>query len=165
MMIEKISLYIHTFASSRETSMPKSPILKGSIAAQSCLKQEALPLRHSSVPTRTGRFRSSGACKVPCWACRSSVSGANGLCVSISNPWRPSKEYEIPIGGSGAHVSVAAFTPDGPSKRDYTTTIHIAPNAVVPGIYKMVVAVTYELSPGVPGPIAGFHEGGMLQLL
>lgn len=76
----------------------------------------------------------------------------------------PSNEYEIPIGGSGSHVSVATFTPDGPSKRDYTTTIHIAPNAVVPGIYKMVVAITYESSPGVPGPIAGFHEGGMLQL-
>jgi hypothetical protein len=76
----------------------------------------------------------------------------------------PSNEYEIPIGGSGAHVSVATFTPDGPSKRDYTTTINIAPNAVDPGIYKMVVAVTYESSPGVPGPIAGFHEGGMLQL-
>jgi hypothetical protein len=76
----------------------------------------------------------------------------------------PSNEYEIPIGGSGAHVSVATFTPDGLSKRDYTTTIQIAPKAVDPGIYKMVIAVTYESSPGVPGPIAGFHEGGMLQL-
>jgi hypothetical protein len=76
----------------------------------------------------------------------------------------PSKEYEIPVGGSGAHVSVATFTPGGLDKRDYTTTIHVAPKAVEPGIYKMVVAVTYESSPGVPGPIAGFHEGGMLQL-
>jgi len=76
----------------------------------------------------------------------------------------PSKEYEIPIGGSGARVSVATFTPDGTSKRNYTTTIQIAPNAVAPGIYKMVVAVTYQSSAGKPGPIAGFHEGEMLQL-
>ena len=67
----------------------------------------------------------------------------------------PSKEYEIPIDGFGAHASVAIFTPDGLSKRDYTTTIQIAPKVVDPGIYKMVVVVTYEASPGVPGPLAG----------
>ena len=76
----------------------------------------------------------------------------------------PSKEYELPIGGSGARVSVATFKADGATKRDYSTTIQIAPKAVDPGIYKMVVAVTYELSAGKPGPIAGFHEGEMLQL-
>ena len=76
----------------------------------------------------------------------------------------PSKEYELPIGGSGAHVSVATFNADGANKRNYSTTISIAPKAVEPGIYKMVVAVTYESSAGKPGPIAGFHEGEMLQL-
>jgi len=76
----------------------------------------------------------------------------------------PSNEYELPLDGLGAKVSVADFTPDGVSKRNYSTTIQLDPGDVDPGIYKMVVAVTYESAPGNPGPIAGFHEGEMLQL-
>jgi hypothetical protein len=72
----------------------------------------------------------------------------------------PSKEYVLPE----KRVGVDNFTPDGASKRNYTATIEIAPNEVVPGIYRMVVAVTYQISAGKPGPIAGFHEGAMLQL-
>lgn len=76
----------------------------------------------------------------------------------------PRAEYELPADGKGTKIGVDTFTPDGAMKRNYTATIKVAPKAIDPGIYKMVVAITYESSPGAPGPIAGFHEGGMLQL-
>ena len=80
----------------------------------------------------------------------------------------PGTEYELPLGGAGARISVATFTEPVPNpvpnERDYTTTISVAANTVEPGVYKMAVAVTHETSPGHPGPIAGFFEGGMLQI-
>lgn len=75
----------------------------------------------------------------------------------------PSNEYAL----TPARVSVNTFTlpdPTDDTHRDYTATIPVSAGSVDPGVYKLVVAITYESSPGDPGPIAGFHEGGMLQI-
>jgi hypothetical protein len=77
----------------------------------------------------------------------------------------PTTEYALPTAG-GVRLSVDTFTlpdPNDETHRDYTTTIPVSANTVDPGVYKMVVAITYESAPGTPGPIAGFHEGGMFQ--
>jgi hypothetical protein len=78
----------------------------------------------------------------------------------------PTTEYALPTTGTGVRVSVGTFTlpdPNDDTHRDYTATIPVSADTVDPGVYKMVVAITYESSPGTPGPIAGFHEGGMFQ--
>lgn len=77
----------------------------------------------------------------------------------------PTAEYALPAGG-GVRVSVGTFTlpdPNDVTHRDYTAKIPVSAQTVAAGVYKMVVAITYESSPGTPGPIAGFHEGGMFQ--
>jgi hypothetical protein len=61
-------------------------------------------------------------------------------------------------------VSVDTFVLATATRRDYTAAIPVSPNSVDPGVYKVAVAITYESSPGTPGPIAGFHESGMLQV-
>ena len=74
----------------------------------------------------------------------------------------PGREYELPLGGAGIRINVNATTTA--DRRDYKATIPVSAKQVNAGVYKMVVAVTHESSPGVPGPIAGFYEGGMLQI-
>jgi hypothetical protein len=74
----------------------------------------------------------------------------------------PTTEYALPTAG-GVRLSVDTFTSTIDTHRDYTATIPVSANTVDAGVYKMVVAITYESSPGSPGPIAGFHEGGMFQ--
>ena len=74
----------------------------------------------------------------------------------------PSLEYSLnPI-----RLGVNTFTqnPQVQNRRDYTATIDVLAGQIDAGIYKLAVAITYESAPGTPGPIAGFHEGNMLQL-
>jgi len=75
-----------------------------------------------------------------------------------------SKEYQLPEGTSGVRVGMDTYKPDSISKRIYSAIIQVAPKIVDPGIYNMVVVITYEISPGKPGPMAGFFESGRLLL-
>jgi len=72
----------------------------------------------------------------------------------------PGTEYTLPT--DGLKISVDKTTTA--DRRDYSATIEVAKGKVEAGVYKLVVAVTHESSPGVPGPIAGFYEGGVLQI-
>lgn len=73
------------------------------------------------------------------------------------------QEYSLPA-APGQVVDVATFTAVAPDRRDYKATISIAQNSIDAGVYKPTIALTYESSPGTPGPIAGFSELGMLQV-
>jgi hypothetical protein len=87
----------------------------------------------------------------------------------------PGGEYELPRSGGVASggVKVNVNTATGKS-RNYKATIEVPAkldtsgnvnkDSIPAGIYKLVVTVTNESSPGVPGPIAGFYESGMLQI-
>jgi hypothetical protein len=91
----------------------------------------------------------------------------------------PGQDYTLPT-VNGQRLSVNASKTEELSsastddRREYTATVSIPKrikadgstdtNGVPAGIYKLVVAVTHESSPGVPGPIAGFYESGMLQI-
>lgn len=76
----------------------------------------------------------------------------------------PGTEYELPVNGKGVRKNVD--TPDSTTgnQREYSANIVVSKGDVDAGVYKMVVAITHESSPGVPGPIAGFFESGMLQI-
>lgn len=76
----------------------------------------------------------------------------------------PGTEFELPESGGGVKINVEAPVTTSGYQRDYTATIPVAANAVDPGIYKLVVAITHESTSGEPGPIAGFFESGMLQI-
>ncbi len=45
----------------------------------------------------------------------------------------------------------------------YSYLMHIPANVVRPGVYKLVATITMVGPSNVPGPIAGFGEGDMLQ--
>lgn len=76
----------------------------------------------------------------------------------------PGTEYELPLSGKGVRLDVGKPVTTAGDKRTYSATISVLKNDVAPGVYKMVIALTHESSPGVPGPIAGFFESGMLQI-
>lgn len=75
-------------------------------------------------------------------------------------------EREIPKDRQGIRVNVIdGISPAGePDKKEYSTSIKVPKNDLKPGVYKLVLAITHESSPGVPGLIAGFYEGDMLQI-
>ena len=81
----------------------------------------------------------------------------------------PGEEYTIPKDGLKLSVNASKTEVRDPKvstddRREYTATIKIGKDDVAAGVYKLVVAVNHESSPGVPGPIAGFYESGMLQI-
>lgn len=65
--------------------------------------------------------------------------------------------------GSTAITTVANKTQYGNAFPSPKPTINVPANALAPGVYKLVVAVT-SAGPN-PAPIAGFHEGPMIQVL
>ena len=76
----------------------------------------------------------------------------------------PGTEFELPVGGAGVKVNVNAPVNTTGDQREYTATISVPVTTVPAGIYKLVVAITHESASGIPGPIAGFFESGMLQI-
>jgi hypothetical protein len=77
------------------------------------------------------------------------------------------------MGTGGEHnlpevrVSVDDCTSPSPDRREYTATIPVlagSPGAPQADVYKVVTVITYEDPDGNPGPIAGFLEGGLLQI-
>jgi hypothetical protein len=76
----------------------------------------------------------------------------------------PGQEYSLPAGG-GARVPLSDFTePEGTIYTyQYRHDINAAAGAVAAGVYKFVVAVTWEKEGGMPGDLVDFFEG-MLQL-
>jgi len=76
----------------------------------------------------------------------------------------PGQEYSLPAGG-GARVPLSDFTePEGTIYTyQYGHDINAAAGAVAAGVYRFVVAVTWEKEGGMPGDLVDFFEG-MLQL-
>lgn len=75
----------------------------------------------------------------------------------------PGPEYTLPT------IEVPTLSvplSGGPAaKREYSQNIDIAPGEVQAGIYKIVTTLQlYEAASGNPTPVAGFVEGGMIQI-
>ena len=54
---------------------------------------------------------------------------------------------------------------DQPSPWDYSAFIHVPPDTITAGAYRLAVTLTYKDEDGEPGPMAGFVEvPGMIQV-
>jgi hypothetical protein len=69
----------------------------------------------------------------------------------------PGAEMNLPAAGD----EIVALTPAAGSS-NYLININTAAGAVATGAYKLVTTVTYE-NGGIPGPIAGYSEGPIVQ--
>lgn len=72
----------------------------------------------------------------------------------------PGSEIQL---GSTTVTTLAGKTQYGNAFPAPKPTINVPPNTLAPGVYKLVAAVT--VSGTNPPPIAGFHEGPMIQVL
>ena len=67
------------------------------------------------------------------------------------------KEFDFDPGKGKSSVSFVA------KPNNYKSSILVPPNEVPAGIYRVVASVTMKGIGGVPGPIAGFAEAGLVQ--
>jgi len=74
----------------------------------------------------------------------------------------PGSEYSLPTPADS--VSLASGTPAAPDCRVFGHDINVAPGNVVPGTYRAVISLTYEVAPGTPGPMAGHANLGYIQI-
>jgi len=91
----------------------------------------------------------------------------------LSGHWRirlllesmgPTEEYSLPLGGKTVPLPNGVVCPGNPNCTCWETDIPVTAGTVEPGLYKAVIALTYESVLGVPGPMAGFAELGMVQI-
>ena len=74
----------------------------------------------------------------------------------------PGPDYALP---SVSVNSLAGVLTAMPPKRDYSVNVNVAPGAVQPGIYRVVVALhLFDDGTGNPTPIAGFADCGFIDI-
>ncbi len=96
------------------------------------------------------------------WHCHFHWDTDGGLNYIMGGKWKVKVLLEKWGGGENysAKEQVLTFVS---APHHYHGTITFGPNEIPAGVYKPVVVITMEGLSGVPGPIAAFGEGKMMQ--
>ncbi len=85
-------------------------------------------------------------------------------CLLDCGYWKNSVIFEQ-MGGSETHYSPEKITQDlGKPGHTYHAKIDIKPGALKPGVYRVICCTQFYLGKGKPGPIAGFHDLGLIKI-
>ena len=69
------------------------------------------------------------------------------------------------MGGGEVHYSPESVVQDlGKDGHTYKTRIEIDQHSLKHGIYRIVCCTQYYIKKGVPGPIVGFHDLGLVKI-
>ena len=89
-------------------------------------------------------------------------SGATIGAVSTPSP-KPTEQITV-TATPAMNAALASGAPAAPDCRTFVHDISVAPGHVVPGTYRAVISLTYEVAPGTPGPMAGHANLGYIQI-
>lgn len=85
-------------------------------------------------------------------------------CLLDCGQWKSKVIFEY-MGGGETNFSPETTTQDlGIPGQTYTARIPIQPRALRPGVYRVICCLQWYFDNGKPGPIAGFHDEGMIKI-
>ncbi len=85
-------------------------------------------------------------------------------CLLDGGKWKTKVILEW-MGGSETNLSPEATVQDvGYPGHEYVTRLQVQPYALQPGVYRVTCCLQYYLQNGSPGPIAAFHDQGLIKI-
>ena len=85
-------------------------------------------------------------------------------CLLDCGYWKCNVLFEQ-MGGGETRFNPEAITQDlGRPGHEYRTQVEIPPHSLRPGVYRVICCLQYYFKNGNPGPIAGFHDLGLVKV-